>query len=133
MSRYQTAGTAYRAQAAETAAPGQLVVMLYDGAIGAIARAEHAFESVDGNKIETINRELTRAQDIVTELMLSLDHERGGTIANNLAAIYEFSIATLTAANLSKSPRDLPHVKRQLVNLRHAFADAAAQVAAGAA
>jgi len=133
MSPYQSAGTAYQAQAVETASPAQLVIMLYDGAIGAIARAEHAMAGNERDKIEVINRELTRAQDIVTELMLSLDHDRGGAIAGNLAAIYEFCLAMLTQANLEKSPHGLPDVKAQLVSLRDAFASAAAQVAAGAA
>ena len=133
MSPYQTAGVAYQAQAVETAGPGQLVVMLYDGAIAAIARAEHSMESTDRNKIEVINHELTRAQDIVTELMLSLDHDQGGSIASNLAAIYEYCLSNLTQANLEKSPRNLPHVKAQLGRLRDAFADASAQVAAAGA
>ena len=104
--------------------------MLYDGAIAAIARAEHGMEQSGLDKLEMINRELTRAQDIITELMLSLDHDRGGSIATNLAAIYDYCLSNLTQANLEKSPRNLPHVKAQLVRLRDAFADASAQVAA---
>ena len=65
--------------------------------------------------------------------MLSLDHERGGSIASNLAAIYEYCLSNLTQANLDKSPHNLPHVKAQLVRLRDAFADASAQVAAAGA
>lgn len=133
MSPYETAGTAYRAQAVETAGPVQLVIMLYDGAIAAIARSEHAMAGSERDKFEVVNRELTRAQDIVTELWLSLDHELGGQIADNLAAIYQHCLATLTRANLDKSPRDLPEVKDHLVNLRDAFANAAAQIAVGAA
>jgi len=133
MSPYQTAGTAYQAQAVETAGPVQLVIMLYDGAIAAIARSEHALAGSESGKFEVVNRELTRAQDIVTELWLSLDHERGGDIARNLAAIYQHCLAQLTRANLDKSPRNLPEVKDHLLSLRDAFAGAAAQAAVGAA
>ena len=130
---YQAAGDAYQSQAVGTAGPLQLVLMLYDRALAAIARSEWALKNRELGSIELAHKELTRAQDIVTELMLSLDHERGGAISRNLAAIYEWCLATLTKANLTKSTSDLPDVKRQLVELRDAFASAAAQVAAGAA
>jgi flagellar protein FliS len=133
VSPYQNAGGAYQAQAVETAGPVQLVIMLYDGAVAAIARAEHALQGHSGDKFEVANRELTRAQDIVTELWLSLDHDQGGVIAANLASIYQHCLARLTRANLDKSPIHLPEVKSHLVELRDAFAGAAAQVAAGAA
>ena len=107
--------------------------MLYDGAIGAIARAEHGIATGGNGSVEMINRELTRAQDIVMELSLSLDHERGGIIASNLAAIYEYCISLLTKANMEKSAATLPEVKRHLGDLRSAFASAATQVSAGAA
>lgn len=131
MSPYQTAGIAYQAQAVETAGPVQLVIMLYDGAIAAIARSEHALAGSDRDKFEVVNHELTRAQDIITELWLSLDHDLGGEIASNLAAIYQHCLGVLTRANLDKSPRELPEVKNHLVSLRDAFASAAAQVAVG--
>lgn len=133
MSPYENAGGAYQTQAVETAGPVQLVIMLYDGAIAAIARSEFALAGSEQDKFEVANRELTRAQDIVTELWLSLDHELGGEIASNLAAIYQHCLATLTRANLDKSERELPQVKNHLVSLRDAFASAAAQVAVGAA
>ena len=131
MSPYQNAGVAYKAQAVETAGPAQLVIMLYDGAIAAIARAENALDNPATTTIEEVNRELTKAQDILTELMLSLDHERGGPIAGNLSGIYQFCIDMLTDANIEKSNRNLPGVKQHLMYLREAFAAAAAAVAGG--
>jgi flagellar protein FliS len=130
---YQAAGSAYQSQAVGTAGPAQLVLMLYDGALAAIAKAERAMTGASSDGIEVINLELTRAQDIVTELMLSLDHERGGGIAGNLAAIYTYCIETLTKANMAKDPAPLVGVSKHLADLRGAFAAAAAQVAAGAA
>lgn len=130
---YQAANSAYRTQAVGTANPAQLVLLLYDRALAAIARAEHVMHAPEANAIDIINQELTRAQDIVTELMLSLDHERGGVIAANLTAIYDFCLHSLTRANIEKSPAPLPAVSRSLTDLREAFAAAAATVAAGAA
>ncbi len=130
---YQSANTAYQNQAVGTANPAQLVLMLYDRALAAIARSERLMIAPEAGSIEVIHAELTRAQEIVTELSLSLDHDRGGVIAGNLEAIYDFCLARLAEANVTKSPTLLPAVSRSLAELRTAFADAAAKVAAGAA
>ena len=130
---YQAAGSAYQTQAVGTAGPAQLVIMLYDGALAAIAKSAAALNAPGPGTIELANTELTRAQDIITELMLSLDHERGGIISANLAAIYTYCLDHLTQANLSKDAAPLAEVSRHLVELREAFAGAAARVAAGAA
>ena len=130
---YQAAGNAYRSSGVGTASPSQLVLMLYDGALAAIGRAEQAMVDLDAASIDVVNAELTRAQDIVTELMLSLDHERGGDIATNLEAIYQYCLSLLTRANLSKRPDGLDAVRRHLADLRDAFATAAASVGSGAA
>ena len=124
---YRTAGSAYTAQAAETAGPVQLVLMLYDGAIGAVAQAERALIDLTGNEaISVAHRELTRAQDIVTELLLSLDYDQGGEIAHRLGAIYEFCLSRLTEANVRKDPEPLGFVRTSLAELRGAWADVAA-------
>lgn len=133
MTAYQAAGNAYRSDGIGTASPSQLLLMLYDGALGAIARAEQAMIDGGAVSIEVTNRELTRAQDIVTELMVSLDHDRGGDIARNLEAIYQYCLSILTRANLEKRPEGLGGVRRHLAELRDAFAAAAAEVASGAA
>ena len=130
---YQAANSVYRDQSVGTANPAQLVLMLYDRAIAAVARAERSMVDPDASSIEVVHHELTRAQDIVTELMLSLDHDQGGVIASNLAAIYQFCLDTLTRANVDKDPTRLPVVSRSLTELRQAFAVAAGNVAAGAA
>ena len=131
LSPYQAAGNAYQAQAVETATPVQLVLMLYDGALAAIARAERALQP-DGD-LEMAHRELTRAQDIVTELLMALDYERGGDIAPSLAAVYEFCLDRLTTANVGKDPTLLPDVARSLADLREAWENVAGTVTAGAA
>jgi flagellar secretion chaperone FliS len=123
---YQAAGNAYRAQAVETASPLQLVMMLYDGALGSIAIAERALGP--DRHMETAHRELTRAQDIVTELMLALDHEQGGEIAAGLAAVYDYCLDRLTTANLAKDPGPLAEVARSLASLREAWVHVGAHV-----
>lgn len=122
---YRTAGTAYQAQAVETAGPAQLVLMLYDGAVTAIARATQAMADGGPQSVELVNRELTRAQEIITELQLSLDHEQGGTIAASLNALYGFYLDRLARANIEKQPEPLRSVTEGLTQLREAWTSAA--------
>ena len=124
---YQVAGDAYQSQAVGTAGPLQLVLMLYDRALAAIARSEWALRHKERDSIELAHKELTRAQDIVTELMLSLDHDKGGEISSSLNAIYEFCLDRLTHANVSKDPAALPFVTKSLTDLREAWAHIAAE------
>lgn len=124
---YQVAGDAYQTQAVGTAGPLQLVLMLYDRALAAIARSEWALKNAEIGSIELAHKELTRAQDIVTELMLSLDHDNGGEISGSLNAIYEFCLERLTQANLNKDATALPFVAKSLSDLREAWAHIAAE------
>ncbi|MCP4307925.1 MAG: flagellar export chaperone FliS [bacterium] len=124
---YQAAGDAYQSQSVGTAGPLQLVLMLYDRALAAIARSEWALTNSELGSIELAHKELTRAQDIVTELMLSLDHDKGGEISTSLNAIYEFCLERLTQANLNKDATSLPFVTKSLTDLREAWAHIAAE------
>ena len=126
---YQYAGNAYQTQAVGTAGPIQLVVMLYDGAIAAIAKAENAMAHDDPESLELAHRELTRAQDILVELQLSLDHDLGGSIATSLDGIYGFCLERLTNANITKDPGLLAAVTQSLVDLRSAWVHAAGSLA----
>jgi flagellar protein FliS len=61
------------------------------------------------------------AQDIIAELMASLDFERGGEIARGLFSIYSYVNRRLLDGNLSKDPAPLEEVKRLLSELRDAW------------
>jgi len=117
--------TRYRAGAVSTARPAQLVTMLFDAALAAVARAERELRAEDSpERVSRVHAELTRAQDIVLELQLSLDHDRGGEIAESLESLYEFCLERLVAANTAKSARPLPAVGRVLRQLRDAWTEA---------
>ncbi len=116
----------YQSQAVETASPAKLVLMLFDGALSSITRAEQAMTTgrTDAAWREAANGELQRAQRIVEELLVSLDVERGGQLAANLATLYDFCLDRLTTANLSKDPAQLPAVRDTLAGLREAWEQA---------
>ncbi len=111
----------YQTQAVTTASPAQLVQMLYHGAVGAVTRAEQALLRGGDGVIESAHDDLVRAQDIITELVVSLDHEAGGDIATNLARLYDYCLDRLRRANLDKDPALLPSVRAVLADLAEAW------------
>lgn len=115
----------YQVGAVATASPAALVTMLYDAALSAVGRARLSLaDSLASGAVDTAHRELTRAQDIVLELQLSLDHQLGGEIAANLASLYDFCLDRLIRANVGKDPALLDAVESVLARLRDAWVDA---------
>jgi flagellar secretion chaperone FliS len=112
----------YRQIAMQTAAPGQIVLMLFDGAIRALDRAEQGFQIEDpANANETIHNNVQRAQDIVHELNMALDLQQGGELAATLRSLYEYMDRRLLESNLRKTPEGLVEVRKHLGSLREAW------------
>jgi flagellar protein FliS len=111
----------YTNHSAQTATPGQLVVMLYDGFLRFAAQGKAAMERGD---IGEAAQRLTRAQDIVTELRVSLDMTQG-PVAQNLASIYEYVGERLTASRLTRDSEEVAEAVRCMADLRSAWAQIA--------
>jgi len=111
---------AYKETQIRTATPGKLLIMLYDAAIKNI---NLAYENmVTGyKKNDLISNCIIKTQDIISELMVSLDFERGGEIAKNLFSLYMFMNRQLLDANIKKTPEPLLQVKKMLMELREAW------------
>ena len=114
----------YQRTAIETGSRGQLVVMLYQGAIRFLARARGHFET--GN-LEQINNNIIRAQEIIAELQTSLDPEVGGEVVENLAALYDYMYRRLVEANLEKKPEAVEEVTELLRTLLPSWQEAVRQ------
>src|SRR4051812_19205280 len=114
----------YRANAVLTASPGQLVLMLYDGALKALAIAVDAFSKPeeDPRRIETINAQLLKAQAITHELQTGLNFEAGGEFAQTMNRLYEFHKRRLFEANLRKQVEPVHEVEKLVRELRDAWA-----------
>ena len=98
--------------------PHQLVALLLDGAIGAIATA---FSAVERGDIEAKGRAISRAVGIVDEgLRHSLDMRAGG-VAETLYALYTCVLVRLTAANRDNDGATLRECSRLLTPLRDAW------------
>lgn len=114
----------YRANAVLTASPGQLVLMLYDGALKAIALAREGFNGSadDPRRIELINRHLLKAQAILTELQNGLNMDAGGEFAHTMHRLYDYHNRRLFEANLRKQIEPVIEVERLVRELRDAWA-----------
>ena len=120
MSYQSHALNSYRETSIKTASQGSLILMLYDEAIKQISAA---LELMSGPKIkpaniEKIKNSIVKVQEIVTELMASLDLEKGGEIATNLLSIYSFFNQQLLEANIKKETKPLLDVKGMMEELR---------------
>jgi flagellar secretion chaperone FliS len=112
---------AYRRQAILTAPPGRLVVMLYDGCLRFLHQSSHALR--EGDRTTSLAR-MRRAEAIIDELTVTLDHERGGVIASRLQGIYTFCRRHLREAWRDGDADRIDQVSALLGELRDAWAEA---------
>lgn len=114
--------SSYRKIATQTAPPGQLVLMLFDGAIRSLDRALVGFTCLEiGERNTTIHNNISRAIDIVRELNQSLDLEAGGQLAETLRNLYAFFEQRLVESNLKKSRKGIDEVLPMVKQLRDAW------------
>jgi flagellar protein FliS len=129
---YTNALSVYRETRIKTASQGQLIIMLYDAAI---KQLDHSLDLIGKNRsgkqdpgsIETINKGILKTQEIVTELMVSLDFDRGGEIAKNLFSLYVWFNQELLEANISHDARRILIVRNQINDLRSAWTEVVAK------
>lgn len=112
---------AYLQQAVLTASPGQLVVMLYDGACRFLSQAAYALR--EGDRPMSHQR-LRRAEAIIDELLVTLDPE-AGEISGQLQGIYVFCRRQLADARAEDDADKIEWVNAQLADLREAWAEIA--------
>ena len=118
--------TAYKETSVKTASQGTLILMLYDEGIKRIEGAVELLSpgSIPATSIEKINSHILKAQEIVSELMASLNTEKGGQIANNLMAIYSYFYQQLLQANIKKDVAILTEILKMMRELRSAWQEA---------
>lgn len=110
--------------------PHQLVVMLLDGVLSAIAAARGALQRGD---MAAKGRSIGKAVRIVEEgLRCALDQERGGELARNLNDLYAYVNLRLTQANLHSDAAALHECQALLAPIREAWMAIGAQQRAAA-
>jgi len=114
----------YRQVATKTATPGQLVLMLFDGALRFLDKALIGFDlddPLDSNL--AINNNILKAQEILRELNMSLNMEQGGEFAATMRRLYNYYDLQLSQSNLQKDPAGVQLVIRLLSVIRGAWAE----------
>jgi flagellar secretion chaperone FliS len=127
---YSRQSARYRETEVLTATPGQLVVLLYDHLLVSLRRARVAMEARD---VEVQGECLEKGRTVLTELLVTLDRERGGEVATNLGALYSFLLGELVQVGVRHDVRRLDRVTNMIGELRDAFAQLATSPAAMAA
>ncbi len=104
-----------------TASPGTLLTMLYDRLVLDLERAEQAQSSGDR---AVANVQLLHAQDIVAELLSSLDTTVWDGAAG-LASLYRFLLVEMVGANVSGDAARTRSCRTLVEPLRDAWHEAA--------
>ncbi len=103
-----------------TSSPHTLILMLYDGALESLRRAQGCMQAQDtAGKTQA----LSRATRIIDEgLRASLDHKTGANIAAQLDSLYDYMCRRTLHANMENDPAPVEEVAHLLGELREAWA-----------
>jgi flagellar secretion chaperone FliS len=104
---------AYQNNAVQTASPGELTLLLYNGCIKFIKLAKKAIE--EKNMAEK-NTNLIKAQDIVQELMVTLNMEY--EISKNMMSMYDYIYRRLIEANVKNDLSILDEIEGYVTEFR---------------
>ncbi len=117
----------YQATRISTATKEQLLLITYDIGIKACRTAENAMlGKTNGGTpdYDLANREVIRAQEVIRELMVTLNREKGGDVADKLIQLYEYMYQLLVDANIKKEPDNIRTVCGMLEELKQTWEEA---------
>jgi flagellar secretion chaperone FliS len=118
----KTAFELYKSTQASTsideASPHRLITMMLDGALERVALAIGAMER---GEIALTGESISKAISIIDNLRVAVDHERGGTIASNLAELYDYLLRRLLEANVISDVSILKEVSVLLAEIKTAW------------
>ncbi|WP_313076800.1 flagellar export chaperone FliS [Melaminivora sp.] len=101
--------------------PHQLVALLYEGVLNAIASARGALAR---NDVQAKCDGIGKAVRILEEgLLTALDREAGGELAASLEAVYDYSLRRLIQANMANDDAMLQEVARLIEPISQAWRD----------
>lgn len=115
---YRNGIKSYRKTEVTTSDPVKLVIMCYEGAIDNLKLAKQKINEEDYEKKA---KAIIKAQDIINELMCSLDFEKGDAIARNLSAIYNYMLRRILHGDVNKDSDAIDEVIGMLNELLSAW------------
>ncbi|MBR3117982.1 flagellar export chaperone FliS [Oceanobacillus profundus] len=104
---------AYQNNAVNTASGGELTLMLYNGCMKFI---KQAMKDVNDNNYEAKNKNIQKAQNIIQELMITLDPKM--EISKQIMPLYEFMQFQLKEANIKNDVKKLEEVLEFVTEFR---------------
>lgn len=111
-----------------TASPGKLLVMTFDAAIRFTKTAkDHAIQG----KLDSKSEYTCKTQNILLELIASLDSNADPQLAANLNSLYNFAFNKLTAANIKNDVSAYDEVIEILTELRTTWVEAETLIRSG--
>ena len=103
---YQQPHQAYQQNSIQTASPGELTMMLYNGCLKFIRLAK---KGIENENIEQKNVNIQKAQNIINELMVTLNPEV--EISNQMRPLYDYMNRQLIQANIKDDVEILSEVE----------------------
>jgi flagellar secretion chaperone FliS len=110
------ANKAYQNNSVQTASPGELTLMLYNGCLKFIGLARTAIEMK--NKEEK-NKNLLKAQKIIQELMVTLNMDL--EISKSMMQMYDYINRRLIEANIQSDVVILDEVEDYVLDFRNTW------------
>lgn len=114
----QKAAQAYFQTQLTTTSQGDLLLLLYEGAIKFLKQAKVKIEERDYAEKGIL---ISKAMDVVAELDSSLNVQKGGDLAQNLHHLYFFCNTRLLKANMTLDTAIIDEVIKVLSGLQEAF------------
>ncbi|MCK6206011.1 flagellar export chaperone FliS [Bacillus infantis] len=105
--------SAYKSSSVNTASPGELTLMLYNGCLKFIHQAK---SDIIENKLENKHTNIIKAQNIVNELMVTLNMDYH--VSKNLMGLYDYLRRRLVEANLKNDTEILDEVEGFVTEFR---------------
>lgn len=115
---------AYQNNAVNTASGAQLTFMLYNGCVKFI---QQGIKAMNEHNYEAKNTTIQKAQDIIQELMLTLDQEV--EIAQQMLPLYEYIHHQLQQGNMKNDPALLEEALTYVMEFRDVWKDVMKQEA----
>ena len=110
----------YRHNEIATSSQGKLIIMMYEGAVKFV---NLAIEGVDNKDLSKKGMYINKAHDIINELSLALDMEKGGEVSQKLETLYQFVLHQLTLANIKSDRKALESILNVLNPLLEAWTE----------
>ena len=112
----------YREAEVLSASPAQLVVIVYEHLLVNLRRARLLASEQDGMARSDA---LERARAALTELLVTLDRDKGGELANRLGSIYTFVLSELVVLGVKPDTKRMDAIIALVGELHEAFSQAA--------